>query len=88
MNESLQSVTSTDTLPIIPNINSNFIEFEDWKKRRVVIDEKIMSGVPVFKGTRIPVVQIKEQVKRGLNDEIKSDYYDISDEDLRFVLMY
>ncbi|HMQ00206.1 MAG TPA: DUF433 domain-containing protein [Cyclobacteriaceae bacterium] len=41
----------------------------------IIIDKEILSGNPVFKGTRVPVQTLFDHVERGLSlDEFLSDF--------------
>ncbi len=56
---------------------------------RVVIDSDVMAGKPVIKGTRIPVEKLINLLAHGLSfDEIKQDYPNLEDEDIRAALEY
>lgn len=54
----------------------------------ITIDEKIMHGRPVIKGTRIPVSIIIGSLADGMNEEEIKQEYDISSEDIRDCLKY
>jgi uncharacterized protein (DUF433 family) len=54
-------------------------------KRHIVSDPEILSGTPVFRGTRIPLDHIVKQVAKGVSiAEIHEDYPALSDEDIAF----
>ena len=59
------------------------------EEERIVIDEKILGGKPVIKGTRIPVYLIVEMVANGLSiKEILKEYPELSEEDVKAALRY
>ena len=59
------------------------------EEKRVVIDEKILGGKPVIRGTRIPVYLIVELVANGLTiKDILKEYPELSEDDVRTALRY
>ena len=59
------------------------------EEERVVIDEKVLGGKPVIKGTRIPVYVIVEMVANGLSiRDILEEYPELSEEDVKAALRY
>ena len=59
------------------------------EEERVVIDEKILGGKPVIRGTRIPVYLIVELVANGLSiKDILKEYPELSEEDVKAALRY
>ena len=56
---------------------------------RIVVNQKVMGGKPVVKGTRITVEQVLKLLAQGLSfDEILRDYPHLSREDVAAVLLY
>ncbi|MBI1730260.1 DUF433 domain-containing protein [Candidatus Acetothermia bacterium] len=55
---------------------------------RIVIDEKIRSGKPVIKGTRVPVELILGKLAGGMTFEEIMSEYDLVREDILAVLNY
>jgi len=56
---------------------------------RVVVDHRIMGGVPCVRGTRIPVATVVGMVAEGMTvDEILRDFPQLSDEDIKDALHY
>ena len=56
---------------------------------RIVVNQKVMSGKPVVKGTRITVEHVLKLLAQGLSfDEILRDYPHLSREDVAAVLLY
>ena len=59
------------------------------EEERVVIDEKILGGKPVIRGTRIPVYLIVELVANGLSiKDILKEYPELNEEDVKAALRY
>ena len=59
------------------------------EEERVVIDEKILGGKHVIRGTRIPVYLIVELVANGLSiKDILKEYPELSEEDVKAALRY
>jgi uncharacterized protein (DUF433 family) len=57
--------------------------------RRIISDPAILSGTPVFRGTRIALSHIVGMMRTGVADaEIEEDYPALSPRDLRFVRMF
>lgn len=56
---------------------------------RIVVDHRIMGGVPCIQGTRIPVSTIVGMVAQGLTpDEIIAEYPQLSGDDIRVSLEF
>jgi uncharacterized protein (DUF433 family) len=54
-------------------------------RRRIVSDPAILSGEPVFEGTRIPLAHIAGLLRRGVPlDEIREDYSALGEADLTY----
>jgi uncharacterized protein (DUF433 family) len=54
-------------------------------RRRVVRDPAILSGEPVFEGTRIPLAHIVGLIRKGVDlDEIREDYPSLGEGDLAY----
>jgi len=57
--------------------------------KRIVINQKIMTGKPVIKGTRVPVDAILRQIAQGITiKEILEDYPQLKEEDIKAALIY
>ena len=57
--------------------------------KRIVVNQKIMVGKPVIKGTRITVEAIVRRVAEGMTfDEILKDYPYITADDIKAALLY
>jgi uncharacterized protein (DUF433 family) len=56
---------------------------------RILIDHRIMGGVPCVRGTRIPVATVVGMVAEGMAiAEILRDFPQLSDEDIKAALRY
>ena len=56
---------------------------------RIIIDEKILAGKPIIKGTRISVEFILELLSSGMNvQEIIKEYPHLKKEDILAALTY
>jgi uncharacterized protein (DUF433 family) len=56
---------------------------------RIVSDPEILSGEPVFKGTRIPLEHIASLFRKGVGEaEIREDYSALSDLDVAFASIH
>lgn len=58
-------------------------------EQRIVVDHRIMGGVPCVAGTRIPVSMVVGLVAAGMStDDIRADYPQLEVEDIRACLTY
>ncbi|MBI2045240.1 DUF433 domain-containing protein [Candidatus Pacearchaeota archaeon] len=58
-------------------------------QKRIVINQKVMVGKPVIRGTRIPVNTIVKLLAQGMTkEEILEDYPNLTGEDIRAALTY
>ena len=56
---------------------------------QIVIDPAIMDGVPVLRGTRIPVYIVLEQLEAGLTvGQILADYPALTEEKIKAALRF
>lgn len=56
---------------------------------RIVVNQKVMGGKPVVKGTRITVEHVLKLLAQGLSfDEVLRDYPHLSRDDVAAVLLY
>lgn len=62
--------------------------FQRWRERRVVVNDDVLAGEPVFKDTRLAVRKIGRMVSDGLGDEVREDYPYLTEEDLEFAPVY
>ena len=57
--------------------------------KRIVVDQNIMVGKPIIKGTRIPVDTIVRLMAQGMTQkEILDDYPHLKKEDIKAALEY
>jgi uncharacterized protein (DUF433 family) len=62
---------------------------DDVGEHRIVVDHRIMGGVPCVAGTRVPVATVVGLVATGLTpDEIRADYPQLTVDDIRACLAY
>ena len=60
----------------------------NWQER-ITVNSSVRSGKPCIKGTRITVYDILEYLAGGMTeDEILSDFADLTREDIRAVLAF
>lgn len=56
---------------------------------RINVDQKILSGKPVFKGTRIPISIVLKMLRDGASfDKIIEEYPRLTEEDIKAALDY
>ena len=56
---------------------------------RIVVDQDIMVGKPVIKGTRIPVDAILQRIADGFSiEDILEEYPNLTKEDVKAAIMY
>ena len=56
---------------------------------RIIVDEKIMVGKPIIKGTRIPVDAIVRRIAEGMTfSEIRKDFPNLAEGDIQAALEY
>ena len=54
-------------------------------KRRIISDPEILSGTPVFRGTRIPLEHVAGLIRKGVSDaELKEDFPALTKADLTY----
>lgn len=57
-------------------------------RQKVIRDPAICAGVSVFKGTRVPVEQVVEQIRNGVPpDEIRQDYSGLDETALEYAAL-
>ncbi len=57
--------------------------------KRITIDQRVLRGKPVIKGTRIPVYLIVELLASGMSEEeVMREYPDLDRNDIRAALEY
>ena len=56
---------------------------------RITIDPKVLSGKPVFKGTRIPISIVLKMLRDGASfQKILEEYLRLTEEDIKAALDY
>lgn len=56
-----------------------------WGRRRIVSSPEILSGEPVFRGTRVPLQHVASLYRKGVPErEIAEDFPTLSDRDLAY----
>jgi uncharacterized protein (DUF433 family) len=69
-------------------IEEKSARFEAWKKK-LVIDDRILGGEPVFPESRLSVRNVGAMLLRGISpDDIREDYPYLSSEDIEFARLY
>ena len=77
-------VLRVDVEPVLTTLVERLRAFRNGR-RRVIRDPAILSGEPVFRGTRIPLAHIAGLIRRGVSMvEIREDYPSLSEEDLAY----
>ena len=70
------------------DIEEKLEDFTAWK-RKLVIDEHILGGEPVFPKSRLAVRQVGAMLLRGAApDDIREDYAYLTDQDLEFAKLF
>ena len=65
-----------------------YVEVMDWQSR-IVVNPVVRGGKPCVKGTRITVYDVLEYLAGGMSeDEILSDFPDLTREDIRASLAF
>jgi uncharacterized protein (DUF433 family) len=62
--------------------------FERWKTERVMTTPDVLGGEPCIAGTRLPVRHVGELVNRGAAAELREDYPELTEDDLRLSAVY
>jgi uncharacterized protein (DUF433 family) len=73
-----------------PIVKKSSNQLRAYKLGQAIIEKNsgVCGGVPVFKGTRIPVVQIVEQIRSGVSlEEVREDYPGLSKVALQYAAM-
>lgn len=56
-----------DYAQVVETVTRNSAAFE-WGQQRIVSDFAVLSGEPVFRGTRIPLAQVASLIRKGAGD--------------------
>jgi uncharacterized protein (DUF433 family) len=69
-------------------VRDRIARFTAWKKR-LVIDDQVLAGEPVFANSRLSVRHVGSMLNRGAAPaEVREDYPYLSEEDLEFALKF
>lgn len=64
-------------------------EYSNTLDENVTIDPNIMGGVPIIKGTRVPVHTVSALMERGTSvEKIKEDYPYLTDKAIGAAILY
>ena len=74
--------------PVVREVRERVETFTRWK-RKLVTDDEILGGEPVFPRSRLAVRQVGGLLERGASPEsIREDYPYLGDEDLEFARLF
>ena len=74
---------------VAEEVEDRLAHFEQWKKKRVVIDDNVLGGEPVFAKTRLAVRNVGGLLVKGVSPaEVREDYPYLKDEDIEFAKVY
>jgi uncharacterized protein (DUF433 family) len=77
-----------DLSDIFESVSERMSDLKEANER-VVRDERILSGTPVLRGTRIPVYDVAASVNKGISQErIKEAYSSLSDRDIELARIW
>jgi uncharacterized protein (DUF433 family) len=84
----LSPITELRIGRVVSDAEERFERFEDWKAK-LVIDDGILGGEPVFPKSRLAVRHVGEMLLRGASrEEALEDYPYLKERDLDFAVMY
>lgn len=84
----LSSITELNLDGVLREVKQRLERFYAWKQK-LVVDDAILGGEPVFPGSRLAVRHVGGMLLRGAAlDEVREDYAYLSDEDLEFSRLY
>lgn len=73
---------------VVRQVEDKSARFDAWKKK-LVTDERILGGEPVFPKSRLAVRNIGGMILRGSSiEEVREDYPYLKDEDIEFARQY
>ena len=82
------SVAELKLASVKKEVEQSLERFTKWK-RRLVTDDRVLGGEPVFPRSRLAVRQIGGMLLRGAPpDEIQEDYPYLTDEDIEFAKLF
>lgn len=84
----LSAITELKLGEIVSEVQGKLERFETWKGK-LVEDENVLGGEPVFAKSRLAVRQIGGMVINGASSkDVKEDYPYLKDEDIEFARLY
>jgi uncharacterized protein (DUF433 family) len=84
----LSAITELKLGEIVSEVKEKLERFETWKEK-LVEDEKILGGEPVFAKSRLAVRQIGGMLIKGATpEEVREDYPYLKSEDIEFAKLY
>jgi uncharacterized protein (DUF433 family) len=84
----LSPITEVKLGQVVRDALERIQRFRAWKQK-LVTDDRILAGEPVFPGTRLAVRHVGGMLTRGAStDDVREDYPYLSDEDLEFAGMF
>lgn len=89
----LSEVLELKVAPAYEEVSTKGDRFDAWKRARIVEDDTILAGEPIFKGTRLPVRKIGAMIERHGEravKELRADYPNLrlSEEDIELAPKY
>jgi uncharacterized protein (DUF433 family) len=84
----LSAITELRIGRVVSDAEERFDRFEEWKAK-LVTDDGILGGEPVFPKSRLAVRQVGEMLLRGApREEVREDYPSLRERDLDYAVMY
>jgi len=84
----LARLLTLDVKPVVDEMKNKVTRFQRWKKKLVTNDD-IMGGEPVFPGRRLTVRRVGEMLERGESpDVVIEDYPYLTAEDLELARLF
>jgi uncharacterized protein (DUF433 family) len=85
---SLSAILELKLDEIVENVERRLVRFEAWK-RKLVQDDAVLGGEPVFPKSRLAVRQVGGILLKGADvGELREDYPYLNDEDIEFAKLY
>ena len=73
---------------VTEEISQRLRRFEGWKSR-LVVDQKVLGGEPVFPGRRLAVRHVGGMLLRGTPiEEVREDYPYLTDQDIEYAKLF
>lgn len=84
----LSPVLDVKVAPVAEEVGDRLARFEAWKQR-LVTDDKILGGEPVFPKSRLAVRNVGALLLKGApREELREDYPYLKEQDLEFARIY